>query len=102
MIALLVSAVALISPLTSYRVADLGPSVVCKPVGALQTSSPASPALLYRHGDPGAVKRLDTLPKANHEKAVLRTVGGCSRPMVVGYEVEGDGRFAAPPVGSGK
>lgn len=102
MIALLVSAAAFISPLNSHRLADLGPTAVCKPVGALQTSAPASPALLYRHGDPGAVKRLDTLPKANHEIAVLRTVGGCSQPMVVGYEIEGDGRFAAPSAGSGK
>jgi len=99
MIALLVSAAAFISPLNSHQVA-LAPNAACKPIGALQTSAPVSPALLYRHGDPGAVRRLDTLPKANHEKAVLRTVDGCSAPMVVGFEVQGDGRFAS--AGGGK
>lgn len=102
MIALLVSAAAVLSPLDSQRLADLRPNPVCKPIGVLQTSTPTTPALLYRRGDPGAVKRLDTLPKANHEKAVLRTVGGCAAPMVVGYQVQGDGRFAGGAAEGGK
>ena len=99
MIALLVSA-AVFAPL-GHPLLD-GSNAVCKPIGALQTSAPATPTLLYRQGDPGKVKRLDTLPRANHEKAVLRTVGGCAAPMVVGYEVQGDGRFTAPNAGGGK
>ncbi len=38
------------------------------------------------------VRRLGELPKANFEKAVNRSVSGCTVPAVVKYEVEGDGR----------
>jgi hypothetical protein len=100
MIALLASAV-IFAPLGGHPLLD-GTNAICKPIGALQTSAPVTPTLLYRQGDPGKVKRLDTLPKANHEKAVLRTVGGCASPMVVGYAVQGDGHFAAPGAGGGK
>jgi len=40
---------------------------------------PCSPAELQRAGiGPGQVKRLDELPPALHQMAVLRTIGGCS------------------------
>jgi hypothetical protein len=100
MIALLASA-AIFAPLGGHPLLDTVTGAFCKPIGALQTSAPVTPTLLYRKGDPGKVKRLDTLPKANHEKAVLRTVDGCAAPMVVGYAVQGDGRFAAS-AGGGK
>jgi hypothetical protein len=102
MIALLVAAAAFISPLNSHRFADLVANPVCKPIGRMQVSAPVAPALLYRHGEPGAVKRLGTLPKANHEKAVLRTVDGCSAPVVVSYGVERDGRFTGGSAEGGK
>jgi hypothetical protein len=47
----------------------------------------AEPVLLYR--DDGKARRspLGALPKANHEKTVLRTVDGCAAPVVVGYQI---------------
>jgi hypothetical protein len=102
MIALLVSAAAFISPLNAHGLAGAASNPLCKPIGRMQVSAPAAPVLLYRHGEPGAVKRLDTLPKANHEKAVLRTVDGCSAPVVVSYGVERDGHFAGASAEGGK
>lgn len=68
------------------RVVALGPSVgpACKPNGRYEI---ADPALLYRHDGKARVSRLGDLPKANHEKAVLRVVDGCAAPLVVGYGV---------------
>lgn len=57
---------------------------VCKSNGRYEI---ADPALLYRHDEPARASTLAQLPKANHEKAVLRTVDGCAAPVVVGYEV---------------
>ncbi|THD77462.1 MAG: hypothetical protein E7812_16185 [Phenylobacterium sp.] len=40
------------------------------------------------------IRRLGDLPKAHLEIAVNRTVGGCAAPLIVQYDVEGDGRAA--------
>jgi len=56
---------------------------LCKPQGMIQTF--ADPALLYRKDGKAKVQQLGDLPKANHEKAVARSVGGCANPMVVQY-----------------
>ena len=56
--------------------------VACKPSGRYEI---ADPALLYRENGKAKFSALDQLPKANHEKAVLRTVAGCSAPVVVRY-----------------
>jgi hypothetical protein len=56
----------------------------CKTNGRYEV---ADPALLYRDDGKGKMSQLDQLPKANHEKAVLRVVEGCAAPLVVGYEV---------------
>jgi len=58
--------------------------VACKPTGRYEI---VDPALLYRDDGKAKVAALGRLPKANHEKAVLRTVGGCSAPVVVRYGV---------------
>ncbi|MBU1375277.1 MAG: hypothetical protein KKE02_11525 [Alphaproteobacteria bacterium] len=57
---------------------------VCKSNGRYEI---ADPALLYRQDGKAKMANLGKLPKANHEKAVLRTVDGCAAPVVVGYEV---------------
>ena len=57
--------------------------MLCKPQGMLQAF--ADPALLYRKDGKAKVQQLGELPKANHEKAVARSVGGCANPMVVEY-----------------
>ena len=59
-------------------------NVVCKAQGRVEI---ADPALLYRRDGKAKVEQLNELPKANHEKAVARTVGGCASPMVVQYGV---------------
>jgi hypothetical protein len=91
MIALLLAAAAAFLPNGPNREAP----AVCRSQGALQTSY-ADPALLLRPQDRAAVtaRKLGDLPKANLEIAVLRSVEGCANPIVVGYEVERDGRFA--------
>jgi len=63
-----------------------GPAAIqaCKPTGTYQVSDPA---LLYRRDGRALASRLGDLPRANHEKAVLRTVDGCSAPLVVRYRV---------------
>lgn len=57
---------------------------VCKPSGRFEVSDPA---LLYRHDGKAKAFRLGDLPRANHERAVLRTIDGCSAPLVVQYRV---------------
>jgi hypothetical protein len=57
---------------------------VCKSDGRYEI---ADPALLYRQDGKARMRSLGDLPKANHEKAVLRTIDGCTAPVVVGYEV---------------
>ena len=44
---------------------------------------PGAMALLYRSDGKAQASRLGDLPKANHEKAVMRTVGGCAAPLYV-------------------
>ena len=56
---------------------------LCRPQGMIQTF--ADPALLYRNDGKAKVEELAALPKANHEKAVARSVGGCANPLVVQY-----------------
>lgn len=76
-----------------------GPDPVAKP-GALAEDATSRPAcksngryevsertLLYRHDHRMRAVPLAQLPKANHEKAVLRMVDGCARPLVVGHQV---------------
>ena len=44
---------------------------------------------------PAELKKLKDLPPANHEIAVLRLdPNGCPTPVIVRYDVQGDGRFA--------
>ena len=44
---------------------------------------------------PAQLKKLKDLPPANHEIAVLRLdPNGCPAPVIVRYDVQGDGRFA--------
>jgi|APAra7269096979_1048534.scaffolds.fasta_scaffold34153_3 hypothetical protein len=47
----------------------------------------ADPALLYRDDGKAKMSVLGQLPKANHEKTVLRVIDGCTAPVVVGYAV---------------
>lgn len=63
------------------------------------TASGAGPTALLRPQDRAAVKarRLGDLPKANKEIAINRSVSGCSAPLIVSYEVEGNGHFATGP-----
>lgn len=56
----------------------------CKPTGRYEI---ANPALLYRDDGKARMSALGALPKANHEKAVVRTIDGCAAPLVVGYDV---------------
>jgi hypothetical protein len=60
------------------------------------TASDAGPATLLRPQDRAEIKarRLGDLPKANKEIAINRSVSGCSAPLIVSYEVEGNGHFA--------
>ena len=66
------------SPLLRGRPA----SEACKSHGSVQVQDPA---LLYRQDGKAKLSRLGALPKANHEKAVLRSVDGCAKPLVVQY-----------------
>lgn len=88
MIALLLSAMLVTHP----------PAKACPPQGALDVSD-RSPALLLRpqdrRGDSGA-QTLGSLPKADLQLTVLRSVAGCALPTVVREKVEGDGRFTRP------
>ncbi|WP_293900735.1 hypothetical protein [Phenylobacterium sp.] len=59
--------------------------IACKPQGRYQADW-ADPALAVRDGRV-TLQRLDRLPKPNHEKAVMRTLGGCAVPVVVNYAV---------------
>lgn len=67
---------------------------VCR-AGVITASGPGAISLL-RPQDRAEVKRrrLGDLPKAHKEIAVERTVDGCPAPLIVSYDVEGDGHFA--------
>jgi len=62
----------------------------------------AGPSALLRPQDRAELKfrRLGDLPKAHLEIAVERSVGGCPAPIIVRYDVEGDGHAASG--GSGR
>lgn len=57
-------------------------AAVCKSQGTYEISDPA---LLYRGDGKAKLAQLGELPKANHEKAVVRTIGPCANPLVVRY-----------------
>lgn len=82
--------------LLSAMIAAHPPVKACPAEGALEVSNP-SPALLLRpqdrRGDSGA---LGSLPKADLQLTVLRSIGGCAVSTVIREKVEGDGRFARP------
>lgn len=62
--------------------ADAPPAAAaCQAPGRYETRW--SPALLYRLGERLRATPLAQLPKPDEEKAVLRTVDGCSAPLVV-------------------
>ena len=87
MIALIAAlAVAAPSTLAESR-GPAGEPATCKAQGVLQTSQPMHPALLYRSDGTLRASRLGDLPEADHEKAVLRTIGGCAAPLYIGYSV---------------
>lgn len=60
------------------------PTAACRAHGTYQAGW--EPSLAQRSGRV-AMQRLDDLPKANLELAVLRTVNGCAAPAVVAYSV---------------
>ena len=59
----------------------------CKANGTMQVSQPANLALLYRSDGKARASRLGDLPKAHHEKAVMRTIAGCAAPLYVATDV---------------
>jgi hypothetical protein len=78
-------AAAPVQPLLTERRPVFGEArTACKPTGRYEITDPA---LLYRNDGKARMNRLGALPKANHEKAVLRTVDGCSAPVVVRHQV---------------
>jgi hypothetical protein len=82
---------AIASPSTAAGVSrgdrtPLMPEAACRSHGVMQTSE-GRPALLYRDDGRARFVPLGALPKANHEKAVLRSVNGCATPVVVRYQV---------------
>jgi hypothetical protein len=54
----------------------------CRSQGTMEVSDKA---LLYRDDGKARITELGELPKANHEKAVVRMVGPCANPLVVRY-----------------
>lgn len=82
--AMTVAATPTADPRPSMSMIDPSARPVCKSDGRYQI---ADPALLYRNDGKARMAPLGALPKANHEKAVLRTVDGCTAPVVVGYQV---------------
>jgi len=89
MLALLAAMIVAASPVPvevkpHMAMVDSSARPACKANGRYEI---ADPALLYRNDGQARATSLGQLPKANHEKAVLRTVDGCAAPVVVGYEV---------------
>lgn len=70
-------------PPAHLRMAAMEPQAACKAVGTYEISEPA---LLFRDDGKAKLSQLDELPKANHEKAVVRMVGPCAVPLVVRYK----------------
>ena len=87
MLVILAAATMVLTPAPKVVVeaaAPTGAETVCKPAGRYEI---ADRALLYRDDGRDQHALLGDLPKANHEKAVRRTVGACSAPVVVRYGV---------------
>lgn len=88
----------IVSALLAAAIAAAPPPKPCPVDGRFEISSP-SPALLLRPEDrrgAAGAQTLASLPPANLEIAVLRSVDGCSVSTVVREKVQGDGRFAKP------
>lgn len=86
MLAMIVAAAVASNPAPRVFVAPSAESAtsVCKAEGRYEI---ADPALLYRDDGRARLRSLGDLPRANHEKAVMRMIGPCSNPMVVRYGV---------------
>lgn len=82
--AMTVAATPTADPRPHMSVFDPAARAACKSNGRYEV---ADPALLYRDDGKARMSPLGALPKANHEKAVLRVVDGCTAPVVVGYQV---------------
>jgi len=88
----MLAAAAMTATVAATPAADARPSLfftdaakpACKANGRYEI---VEPALLYREDGKAKMSMLGQLPKANHEKTVLRTIDGCAAPLVVGYEV---------------
>lgn len=86
MLAILAAATLATTPSPTVRAAPDIPTIPPLPEACLTGRYEVSdPALLYRDDGKAKFSALSQLPKANHEKAVLRTIAGCSAPMVVRY-----------------
>ena len=74
------------------------PARACPAEGAMEVSD-KRPALLLRpqdrRGDSGA-QTLGSMPKADLQLTVMRSIGGCAVSTVIREDVQGDGRFAKP------
>ena len=88
----------IVSALLAVAIVAAPPPKPCPIDGRFEVSD-RSPALLLlpedRRGAAGA-QTLASLPPANMELAVIRSVGGCSVSTVVREKVQGEGRFAKP------
>jgi hypothetical protein len=71
------------APIRLNALHDVAPPPAACRLGRLVTRATPGEARALRLGD---------LPKARHEIAVDRRVNGCQVPVVVRYDVEGDGR----------
>lgn len=86
MLAILAAATVISTPSPSVRAVPDIPTIAPLPEACLAFRHEiADSALLYREDGKAKFSPLSQLPKANHEKAVLRSVAGCSAPVVVRY-----------------
>jgi hypothetical protein len=46
-----------------------------------------APPTLVTEGKAGRVQKLNELPNANHYLTVIRKEGGCSKPVIVRYDI---------------
>src|SRR4051812_25108723 len=77
--------VAMIALLLAAQVAALEPAA---PPRASQSGACGySPVQKVADRDAAVARKLGDLPKAHHEIAVMRTEGGCPRPVIVRYNV---------------
>ena len=84
--------------LLAAAIAAPPPPKPCPADGRFEISD-RSPALLLRPEDrrgAAGARTLASLPPANMELAVIRSVDGCSISTVVREKIQGDGRFAKP------